>query len=522
MLRTQATALIATLLVCQSAHAQTAEPPTYLGVLAGEGAPQQPAGVKLYGTDLGWTFTHAGQLHILFGDSWRTSHSLCDVQTQGIDKNDDVQAVLPATYSGPVPAISVITQPNSSEFEPIVVMRDGQSLDMSTNRTPLTAFSDGVRPIALLHSSNFLQCGVAGSCPAPLECTRDVGQCQPALLNLTQPCDAGSNEGCYTGQRCTRLDTGYCVDPGSPQPKLMNRTALEVELSVPEASAPTHYTSKLTWPTSKFYNMASRTIAKLAKDGGESDYGPGTNTLLLWGRPGFFASEGLSLPLYLLAHDLPISEASGGKLAWKPSYFAGLDEAGKPKWSAQEAEAAPLSLDGKVSGSSEETVAAANQQTIAWLPEPIEKWVMLYGGGGSVSGEAGAPGFIAIRFADHPWGPWSAAEVHLSEGAPNMPGTPMGAGGLLYHPDCQDTREAQCTRTDPSRPLHILTPFCLPPNPETDSGYFYAPNIIAEYTAKNAQGGLDIYWNLSAWNPYRVHLYKSSIQPQSSSFTNQH
>lgn len=257
MLRT--TTLITTLLIGQSVQAQTAEPPTYLGVLAGEGAPQQPVGVKLYGTDLGWTFTHAGQLHILFGDSWQTSHSLCDVQTQGIDKNDDAQALLPMQYPGAVPAMTVITQPDSSEFEPIVVMRDGQSLDMSTNRTPLTGFSDGERPIALLHSSAFLQCSAADSgCPVPFECTRDVGQCQPALLNLTQPCDAATNEGCYTGQRCARLDTGYCVDPASPQPKVMNRTALEVEIAVPEPSAPTHYTSKLTWPTNKFYEERTR------------------------------------------------------------------------------------------------------------------------------------------------------------------------------------------------------------------------------------------------------------------------
>jgi hypothetical protein len=519
MLRSQATALIATLLmlICQSVNAQTASAPTYLGVLAGEGAPQQPTGVQLYGTDLGWTFTHAGQLNILFGDSWRTAHSLCDVQSQGIDKNDDSQAVLPASYPGGVPAMSVLTQASSSEFEPIVVTRDGQSLDMSTNRTPLTGFSDGSRAVVMLHSSMFLQCAAAANgCPAPLQCTRDVGQCQPALLNLTQPCNADTNEGCYTGQRCQRLDTGYCIDPTSPQPKVMNQAALEVEISVPDADAPTHYTSKRTWPTNKFYNMASRTIAKLAKDGSASDFSPGTNTLLLWGRPGFFASEGLSLPVYLLAHELPLAEADGGKLAWRPSYFAGLDAAGKPTWSAQESDAAALSLDGNVGGNTQETVAATNQMSIAWLPAPIEKWVMLYGGGGTAEGEAGPPGFIAIRFADQPWGPWSAPEVHMSEGAPDMPNTPMGPGGLLYHPDCKDTAEAKCARTDPSRPLHVLSLFCLPPQIETDSGYFYAPNIIQEYTTANAQGGLDIYWNLSAWNPYRVHLYRSSILPESS------
>jgi hypothetical protein len=416
-----------------------------------------------------------------------------------------------------VPSISVVTQAGSREFEPIVVTREGRSLDMSTNRTPLTGFSDGTRAIGLLHSATFLPCSAADhGCPAPLSCTQDVGQCQPALLNLTQPCDLITQDGCYTGQRCTETGNGYCIDPNSPQPKVMNRAALEVEIAVPEASAPTHYTSKHTWPTNKFYNMASRTIERLAKDGGDSDYKPGTNVLLLWGRPGFFAGAGLSLPVYLLAHDLPLSEDSAGKIEFRPSYFAGLDAAGGPTWSAQESAAAPLSLDGNAAGDTAESVAAVNQMSISWLPAPIEKWVMLYGGGGSVSGGVGEPGFVAIRFADQPWGPWSKPEQHLSEGAPDQANTALGPGGVLYHPECRDTAAASCARTDPTRPLHILSPLCLPPNlVEADAGYFYATNIIQEYTTPNAQGGLDIYWNLSAWNPYRVHLYRSSIQPLS-------
>jgi hypothetical protein len=367
-----------------------------------------------------------------------------------------------------------------------------------------------------LHSASFLQCSAAANgCPVPLTCTQAVGQCQPALLNLTQPCEVTTNEGCYTGQRCTTVGHGFCVDPSSPQPKLMNRSALEIELSVPDAAAPTHYHSRRTWATNKFHNLAARTIEKLAKDGGASDYKPGTNVLLLWGRPGFFAGEGLSLPLYLLAHDLPLNEGSAGTLEFRPSYFAGLDADGKPTWSAQEADAAPLSLDGELHGATEESVSASNQMSISWLPEPIAKWVMLYGGGGSVSGEAGPPGAIYLRYADHPWGPWSTPIEHLSEGAPDRPGTPMGPGGVLYHPDCKDQPDSPCARTDPSRPLHVLSPFCLAPAVETDSGYFYAPNIIQEYTTPNDRGGLDIYWNLSAWNPYRVHLYRSSIQPLS-------
>jgi hypothetical protein len=517
MLKTLAAVLLPAFLLCHNVHAQRAEAPTYLGILAGAEAPQQPAGVRLYGTDLGWTFSHAGQLHILFGDSWRTSRSLCDVQLQGIDLNDDAQATLPLRYPGGVPSITVSTQTASPEFAEIELLRDGRSLDMSTNRTPLTGFSDGTRPVAMLQSATFEQCTSAagGGCPAPLQCSQAVGQCQPALLNLTQLCDTASNTGCYTGQVCTRVATGYCVDPTSPQTDAMNQTALEIEIAVPEAATPTRYISKYTWSTNKFYNLAARTVQKLAKDGGASDYGLGTNTLLVWGRPGYFASTGLDLPMYLLAHDLPFREGSAGALEFRPSYFAGLDAAGKPRWSAQETDAAPLSLDGTAGGDTNETIAAANQHTISWVPAPIAKWVMLYGGGGTVSGEAGPPGVVAIRFADHPWGPWTRPQTHLAEGAPDQANTPMGPGGVLYHPDCRDTAANSCARTDPTRPLHIYNLFCLAPNEETDSGYFYAPNIVQEYTTPNTTGGQDIYWNISAWNPYRVHLYRTSLQPSS-------
>jgi hypothetical protein len=38
---------------------------------------------------------------------------------------------------------------------------------------------------------------------------------------------------------------------------------------------------------------------------------------------------------------------------------------------------------------------------------------------------------------------------------------------------------------------------------------------IQEYTSPNAEGGLDVYWNLSGWNPYRVHFLRSRVFAQS-------
>src|ERR1700712_495320 len=140
MLRSLIAAFISACVLCSSADAQTAAAPQHVGILAGAGGPQQPANANLYGTDLGFTFSHAGQLYILFGDTWRTSHSICDIQTQGFDLNDDAMATLPLQYPGSLPSMSIVLKPSSPEFEEIVVTRDGSSLDMSTNRTPLAGW----------------------------------------------------------------------------------------------------------------------------------------------------------------------------------------------------------------------------------------------------------------------------------------------------------------------------------------------------------------------------------------------
>jgi hypothetical protein len=66
-------------------------------------------------------------------------------------------------------------------------------------------------------------------------------------------------------------------------------------------------------------------------------------------------------------------------------------------------------------------------------------------------------------------------------------------------------------KSDPHRPLDTALdgcPFAFP-----DPGRMYAPNIIDNYTRPNAAGGLDVFWNLSTWNPYAVLLFKTSVAP---------
>jgi hypothetical protein len=489
-------------------RAQRVDPPEILGTLAGEGAPQQPRGVHLYGTDLGWTFSHRDDLYILFGDSWSDETFVCSVLSDGLPTNDDSQGTLPRTYRSGVPHVSFETERGSLDYSPIRVSRNGAQLPMGANRTPLTGFSDGERPIGVFESATWVPCGAADggapTCASPFVCNTQLGQCQPRPFGIPQICDVERQVGCLGEQTCEPSGPGYCVDPSSSQPDAINQVALELEFGVPAKGGPTHWDSRLTVPTNKFLNVASRTIRNLDPHGSRSDYAPGHGTLLMWGRPGFYSGPGFSTGLYLLAHDLPFQEDEVGKLAFSPRYFAGLDRRGRPRWSSSEVDAVPLALDGTPAGDATEQFPAVNQMTISWLDTPIRKWVMFYGGGPLRTEAGNAPGLVAMRFADHPWGPWSAPQVLLSEGAPDRPNTPLGPGGVLFHPSCVDQGDLKCARTDPVRPLHILNPECAPPEVETDAGYFYAANIIEEYTQRSGRDALDVYWNLSAWNPYRV------------------
>jgi hypothetical protein len=118
-----------------------------------------------------------------------------------------------------------------------------------------------------------------------------------------------------------------------------------------------------------------------------------------------------------------------------------------------------------------------------------------------------------IRFADNPWGPWSVERPYLQPGNPAVVGDPYGPGGFMFHYACVDQPPALCARTDPHRPLDSLNPGCAPPPFAFDIGRLYGANIIDAYTKADGHGGLDVFWNLSTWNPYGVMLMKSNFRP---------
>ena len=48
-----------------------------------------------------------------------------------------------------------------------------------------------------------------------------------------------------------------------------------------------------------------------------------------------------------------------------------------------------------------------------------------------------------------------------------------------------------------------------------DVGRFYAPNVVDAYTQPDGTGGVDLWWNVSTWNPYAVVWVHTNLRPPS-------
>ncbi len=281
----------------------------------------------------------------------------------------------------------------------------------------------------------------------------------------------------------------------------------------------TDYRSIGTLTSNKFINVTVRTVARFTGKTEGSDYGPGADALLVWGRPGFVGEQGREARLYLQVQRLPLALDRNGRAHLRPRYFAGVKRSGAPRWSRHEARAEPLALDGVVGGDPHEVLPIVDQMAIAWLPSPVGKWVMLYGGDladylltDAANDRPGpAPGSIRIRFADHPWGPWTPPAPHLVPGDPLVAGTAYGPGGFLFHTQCTSAGPPLCAPSDPSRPPDVFLPGCPSFAAAFDIGRLYAPNIIDTYTRANGAGGVDFTWNVSTWNPYGVVVLKTTV-----------
>jgi len=501
-----------------------------------------PNRVAYMGTDLGWTYEHQGQLQILFGDTAGDSAETPIEASSGGTYDDAFGSIDLAQWNLPeaftrqnTPLIKLGQNPGTNE---LAAINPGKPMELF--KTPVGGFSNGHSEFGVFFTYKPMGCRVDADCVNGASCDTGLGYFGPAYTDpagLTWACIDGDTAQCIAATMTDEAgapvpDSGFCVDRLSTiytDTPLGRRAALSVELLMArrDPQLPKHYHTEWVWHTNKFMNPAFRTVQAFeppgqTPEGFVADLGPAKqpgehSKVFIWGRPHFVgvAVKGRHVGEYFAYAALPGSAA----IDWRPMYFAGLDEKGQPRFSPREADAVPLDQDSSQPGvQANDVYDIVDQVSVAWVPQ-LAKWIQFYGGGmitrplepvlpncGVLELFTGPEcklveignGAIRMRSADLPWGPWTPPQDVIVAGDPAVPEGQYGPGGMLYQPKCEG-------------------PTCAPhsTSPElagVEYGWFYAANIIEQWT-RPAGKGVDIIWNASTWDPYRVILLRTHIEP---------
>jgi len=514
-----------------------------LGPFAGEGAPLHPDNItphkiEFYGTDLGFSYEHKGQIQFLFGDTWATEAYAPIESSTGPRLDDGYGSVDLSQWWEPekfsrvnIPLIKLGQHPGSVEMS---ALDPGYAMDLG--HTPMGGFSNGVDEFAIFNITKPRGCASDSDCDHGLSCDTGLGYYGVPFTEetgLTLPCidgapgcvvetikDANGNAIAGTGFCSDRTSTVWADTPAGR----VSGAALDQRIGRRSRTDPRKYGDIQRWLTNKFVNMTARTVERFEPENGPgpdrqnyrraAGFG-GSRRVLLWGRPGFIGvgKNGRSLGLYFAYADMP----AGAGFPWVVNYYTGTEN-GVPRFSLEENEAAPLDLDATSPGvQAAEVHDVVQQMSVVWIGQ-LDKWVMFYGGGisdlptpvlqncgvlqlftGSECKDVNmGNGAVRMRTADDPWGPWSPPQDVIVGGDPGVPGSGQyGPGGMLRHPGC--TEENCAPHTD--------TPYYQ----ANEYGFFYAANIIEEWT-RPTDDGVDVIWNASTWDPYRVDLLRTRIR----------
>jgi hypothetical protein len=482
-----------------------------LGAFVGGGAELHPDNkapdpIAYYGTDLGFSYVHGGQLHFLFGDSWATEAYAPIEESTGSRFDDSFGSIPLSEWPDPaainknnMPVLKLGQNPGTTEAS---AMNPGHAMDLG--KTPMAGFSDGSREFAIFNITKPQGCRSDDDCDNGLTCDTGlgyVGSLYSDEENLTLACIEGGGF-CQAETIADAAGSGFCSDRTStvwadtPAGRI-SAVGIRQRVSLRSESNPKDYSLVREWLTNKFLNVTATM---------ESN-----ERVLLWGRPGFVGvnATGRSLGLYFAYVDLP----KGPDFEWSINYFTGTDM-GMPRYSENEEDAAPLDLDSSNEGIQPvEHHDVVHQMSVEWVPQ-LNKWLMFYGGSVTTLPSVPLPecgvlqlfanveckqvvlgnGAIRMRTADNPWGPWSPPQDVIEGGDPDVPGSgQFGVGGMLNHPNCN---EEGCAP-------HTQTPFYN----ENEYGFFYSANIIVPWITTDGDS-VDILWNASTWDPYRVVLLR--------------
>lgn len=518
---------------------------TVLGPFTGVQAPLHPDNlaplhIEYYGTDLGFTYEHQGQLQILFGDTMATEIGTPIQASTGGRFEDSYGSIDLDQWNSPeefsrtnIPLILLGQNPGSTEMAAI----DPGGHAMEGFKTPVGGFSNGAHEYGVFFTFKPQGCSTDAECDNGAVCDTSLGYFGTPWTDdagVTFACPDGSSPACVAftmtdaaGQPI--MDSGFCQDRSStlwtdsPMGRV-GATSTKLLIGTRDPKVPKKYSIDHVWRTSKFMNPSFRTVREFEPpedaDATSPDYRPAEDPspqsrVFVWGRPQFIGvnKAGRGLGSYFAWFDLP----AGPGYAFKPHYFAGLDAKGLPRFSDKEIDAVPLDLDSTQDGvQAFDQYDVVDQVSVAWVPE-LSKWLMFYGGGmvnlpipptlplcGVLQLFVGPEctdvvignGAFRMRSADHPWGPWSPPQDLIAAGDPNVPAGQYGPGGML--------RQADCTQSDcaPHTAARDVNP--------REYGFFYSANIIEQWT-RPAGEGVDIIWNASTWDPYRVILLRTRV-----------
>jgi hypothetical protein len=502
------------------------------GHMATPAAGQENIGVA--GTDLGFSFAHGDAIHFLFGDTWANDRGkLID------SREDDVQGSISLrdfpngravdeyvrthppesgpVWSGSAPPITFVTNAQG-RVSSIHVQNKADSLSMGIGKTPVAGFSNGSDVFGIFHRWIPVHCsgGSTPSCDDGYTCDPGMG----AVLGTTddtlvQPCVLGEL-GCTSvsgGGLCQdRTSSVYRDDAVGRKQAVLLRD----EFGNLDRADPSRFLTR-SFTTLKFRNPAVRTVASFdpSRAGGiGNDYrtAPGKGgtdeKVFIWGRPSFGASaaRGTSAKLYFSYMDMPEYRETG-EVAMSMHYFTGLAD-GVPQFSDRAVDAVALDLSYPGEDSTTETWDIVSQMSVTWVAS-MKKWVMFYGGdlaarglpiivGPNAQVRADPEAALHVRYADRPWGPWTAPEQLLKANDLQDPSAGAAAdGGILHRPSCKG---AACAPHEPGY------------DDDSEIGVLYCPAIIEPWTVVDDSGAVDLYWAVSTWDPYQVMLMKSRLE----------
>lgn len=195
---------------------------------------------------------------------------------------------------------------------------------------------------------------------------------------------------------------------------------------------------------------------------------PGGPFVLIWGTGRYRQSDA-----YLSIVPAASLETRKGTL-----YFAGLNPAGAPTWSANEPDARPVVTNGTM-----------GDLSVTWSQD-LGLWLMTY------DSREPAPAGIEFSYSRTPWGPWSAPQIVFNAARD-------GALGKFIHDP----------RLKPDDGLAGPVIGEGQNNPDAVAGGAYAPYVVERWT--KVQGSeLNLYFVLSTWNPYVVVLMRSGFAIQ--------